>query len=442
MAMIFYPQDEMSAKRKSYSVEYKKGIVEDSQNKNLTTFCKEKNLDLRLVRKWRAEYDNLSKQVEEGNAKKRKLGSGRQPLFPELEDITYDWIANRRSRALVVRRADIKAFAIAIAPSLDIPLEIFKVSQGWLDNFFQRYELSLRRTTTLFKLEDAEVIKRTLGFKHFVDTIDFSQYNLSNMIAMDETSVYLGQEKKTTVENRGASSIYISSTGYESARVTCVLAIRLDGTKVPPLIIAKGKRNNIQKNSGIYVLETEKAWCTQAVIRQWIDLILPTILRGSQRGLLVWDSASTHRAKDMKQFLNKRRIDQIMIPAGMTSYLQSLDLVINKPFKDYLRIEVNDYIEHRMERNQRGNFIKPNLKEIVNWVNNSWNKITANCVTNALRAGYLDRKCSFDESYIAKHEKFGPRILEEINLQEIQSGIRDLMSYDDVPEEDEMIVLE
>ena len=174
----------MSAKRKSYSVEYKKGIVEDSQNKNLTTFCKE-NLDRRLVRKWRAEYDNLSKQVEEGNAKKRKLGSGRQPLFPELEDITYDWIANRRSRASVVRRANIQAFAIAIA------------------------------------------------------------------------------------------------------RVTCVLEIRLDGTKVPPLIIAKGKRNNIQKVSGIYVLETEKAWCTQAVLRQWIDLILPTILRGSQRGLLV-----------------------------------------------------------------------------------------------------------------------------------------------------------
>lgn len=91
---------------------------------------------------------------------------------------------------------DIQVFAIATEPHLDISPEIFKASQGWLDNFFQRYELSLRRTTTLFKLEDAEVIKRTLGFKHFVDTIDFSQYNLSNMIAMDETSVYLGQEKK------------------------------------------------------------------------------------------------------------------------------------------------------------------------------------------------------------------------------------------------------
>jgi len=432
----------MSGKRKGYSVAYKKGIVEESQNKNLTAFCKEKKLDLRLVRKWRAEYDNLSKQVEEGNGKKRKLGSGRQPSFPELEDIIYDFIADRRSRALVVRRADIQAFAIATLPHLDISPQIFKASKGWLDNFFQRYELSLRRTTTLFKLEDVEVIKRTLAFKHFVDSIDFSKYNLSNIIAMDETSVYMGQETKTTVENKGASSIYVSSTGYESARLTCVLAIRLDGTKVPPLIIAKGKRDKIQKVSGMYVLETEKAWCTQAVIRQWVDLILPSILRCSQRGLLVWDSASTHRAKDMKQFLEKKKIDQIMIPAGMTAYLQSLDLVINKPFKHYLRIEVNDYIEHRMERNHRGNFIKPNLTEIVKWVNNSWNKITDNCVANALRAGYLDKKYSFEESYIAKHERFGPRVLKEIHLQEIQSGVRGLMCYDDVPEEDEMMVLE
>ena len=59
-----------------------------------------------------------------------------------------------------------------------------------------------------------------------------------------------------------------------------------------------------------------------------------------------------------------------MIPAGMTPYLQTLYIAINKPFNDYLRIEVNYYIENRMERNQRGNFVKPSLKEIVNWVKN------------------------------------------------------------------------
>ena len=64
-----------------------------------------------------------------------------------------------------------------------------------------------------------------------------------------------------------------------------------------------------------------------------------------------------------------------MIPAGMTAYLQTLDIAINKPFENQLRMEINDYIENRMIRNDRGNFVKPKLDEIVTWVANSWNKI-------------------------------------------------------------------
>ncbi|KAF6339739.1 hypothetical protein mRhiFer1_008018 [Rhinolophus ferrumequinum] len=164
-----------------------------------------------------AEYNNLSQQLDERNAKKCKCGSGRQPLFPELEYIICEWIADRRAKALVVRRADIQAFALAVAPQLEIFPEEFKASRHWLDGFLQRYELSLR-STTLFKLEDTEVIKRALAFKSFVDGTDFSTYQLSNIIAMDETAVLMGQGSQTTIDQRGASLIYIPSTGYESAR--------------------------------------------------------------------------------------------------------------------------------------------------------------------------------------------------------------------------------
>jgi hypothetical protein len=76
--------------------------------------------------------------------------------------------------------------------------------------------------------------------------------------------------------------------------------------------------------------------------------MLPPLLRGRNRGLLVLDSASTHCGKDMKNFLAEKKIDQIMIPAGMTGYLQTLVIAINKPFKDDLRMEINEYIENRM----------------------------------------------------------------------------------------------
>ena len=65
--------------------------------------------------------------------------------------------------------------------------------------FPTRYKLSLRRSTTLFKLDDDDIIKHALAFKYFVDNIDFSKYQLSNMIAMDETSVFMGQGFQTTL---------------------------------------------------------------------------------------------------------------------------------------------------------------------------------------------------------------------------------------------------
>ena len=54
----------------------------------------------------------------------------------------------------------------------------------------------------------------------------------------------------------------------------------------------------------------------------------------------------------------------------------------------------------------------------------------------------MDRKCSFKESSIARHERFESKVLQEIESQEIQVGIRGLELYDDIPEDDEMIVLE
>ena len=81
-------------------------------------------------------------------------------------------------------------------------------------------------------MDNDEIIKRALAFKYFVDNIDFSKHQLFNMIAMDETAVFMDQGFQTTIDKKGASSIYIPSTGYESAHVTCIWAIRLKKRKL------------------------------------------------------------------------------------------------------------------------------------------------------------------------------------------------------------------
>ena len=60
---------------------------------------------------------------------------------------------------------------------------------------------------------------------------------------MDETPIFFDMVGALTLDCRGAQSIPIRTTGNEKNRLTCVLGILADGTKLPPMVILKEKEN-------------------------------------------------------------------------------------------------------------------------------------------------------------------------------------------------------
>ena len=56
--------------------------------------------------------------------------------------------------------------------------------------------------------------------------------------------------------------------------------------------------------------------------------------------MLVMDDASMHKINNLKDKIKKCKTKISMIPVGLTKYLQSLNVSINKPFKDELNEEV------------------------------------------------------------------------------------------------------
>ena len=85
----------------------------------------------------------------------------------------------------------------------------------------------------------------------------------------------------------------MKSTGYESARVTWILAIRLDGSNARPLIVTKGKTESTTLKDGVYNKESGKTWITQDVVKSWVDVMMPLSSRGPKRALLLWDVSAT-----------------------------------------------------------------------------------------------------------------------------------------------------
>ena len=63
----------------------------------------------------------------------------------------------------------------------------------------------------------------------------------SRVVLMDETAVYFEDPRRNTIDVTGSRHVILKSTGYDSMRVTAVLAVSADGTRLPPVVIGKGK---------------------------------------------------------------------------------------------------------------------------------------------------------------------------------------------------------
>ena len=74
--------------------------------------------------------------------------------------------------------------------------------------------------------------------KEIIDKRKINNYDLSDIINCDETPIFL------TLAKKGEKTITLKTYGKENIRLTCLLTIKGDGSKLMPFIIFKGKHNS------------------------------------------------------------------------------------------------------------------------------------------------------------------------------------------------------
>lgn len=220
-------------------------------------------------------FDNESKQktMESNKNLKRAKGGGRKLILGNQEDIIYDEIVEMRINKLKVTRCYVMCRARQLAQENNI--EDFKASAIWLQGFFKRYHLSLRRTTNLTTLTNEQLVQRAVDYMTYLRSV-IPYIDLSQTVLMDETAVYFEDDRTQTIEIQGRRHVVLKSTGFASMRITVVAAVKANGTKVPPLIIHKGSDTiePIVCHSGPILTTTQsKAWVNQELLMKWIDYI-------------------------------------------------------------------------------------------------------------------------------------------------------------------------
>lgn len=109
-----------------------------------------------------------------------------------------------------------------------------------------------------------------------------------------------------------------------------------DGTKLPPVIIFKLKKIPREEfPEGVIIRINPSGWMNEEEMIWWIENVwTKRASRGSNpKFLLVLDSFSAHRTDVVKKRFSEKKMNLAVIPGGLTSRLQPLDVSLNKPFK-------------------------------------------------------------------------------------------------------------
>lgn len=384
---------ERGCPRASYTAAFKLRVIAYAVSHGNRAAGRQFSIDESCVRRWRSQRERLLKTPRNKRAERF-----RRAAFPDIEKEVTAWITEKRQGGIGVSANVICLKAKTVAQKLGIAETSFKASQRWCYGFMERHGFSIRRRTTIAQRLPQDYEEKLIRFQRFIiaqrKKHDFELKHIGNA---DQTPLTFDIVTNSTVSEKGVKSVSILTTGHEKDRFTVMLACLGDGTKLPPYVVFKRKTlpKNVNFPKGVIVRCQEKGWMDQGLVQDWLRTVWSKVGGLTRKkSMLVWDSFRAHLSAPIRSTLKSLNTEPAVIPGGMTSMVQPLDVAINKPFKDRMRKKWQEWMladQHTFTAT--GRIRKVELPQICQWIYEAWEDIPNElvkksfrkcCITNAM----------------------------------------------------------
>jgi hypothetical protein len=166
--------------------------------------------------------------------------------------------------------------------------------------------------------------------------------------------------------------VAMKTTGYEKLRVTVMLCITANGNKLPPYVILNRKtvpEENLCKDI-IRNLGPTKCMGDIGVNGKLLGCVWeyqPGAL-SKPRSMLAMDAFRGHLYNRIRNRLRNKNTALVIIPSGMTSQFQALDMSITKS------------INHLVRKHYDGKIKKASASVILEWISKSRKEVPVNII--------------------------------------------------------------
>ncbi|CAM5099095.1 unnamed protein product [Eretmochelys imbricata] len=168
--------------------------------------------------------------------------------------------------------------------------------------------------------------------------------------------------------------------------------------------------------AGVIVRAHEKGWMDESGTIEGLGKVWnkrPGALF-KKPAMLIWDMFRAHKTDEVKNVAKNMKTTLAVIPRGLTSVLQALDVCLIKPFKDRLHKMWSEWMCSGMVKLTKGrNLMKPEINLVTQWIKDTWVSIPSEmikksfrkcCISNALDGSEDDGTTKADDEKESESE--------------------------------------
>jgi hypothetical protein len=282
-------------------------IIDYSRKYSLHKASEDYRVDRKSIREWILDEKEYRKAPNKD--KRYTLHKGKPAQTAKIEDQIISWTNSRIDEGIAITSFEIIRFACSI-PGSPLKTKSQNARQKWCQRFLHRNRYSIRSATHIGQQLPSDAYERIVNFLRRIIKIR-SNYNypLSNIINLDETPVYFDNPSKKAIAHTGAKFVNAKSFKKEKKRISALLTICADGTRLEPFLVFKGKEkkdvyNEVQKhplviNKSVYAWAQENAWVDSNAFLEYLEQIIFKYKKG-QRKLLIMDLSDAHIGKKVR----------------------------------------------------------------------------------------------------------------------------------------------
>ena len=449
------------ARRKNFTVQYKLNVINwiKINKSSLNAASKQFNIDRKCIRDWLAKEDQLKKVRLTRSSKSRSVKKlqPRRPMYPDIDELVLQYMKDQRSQGHAVTEKIVCRYAKRKFYMLHSDHEGvgFKASHGWFRNFRERNKIAYRRVTSVGQHvpnDAAEIAEEFLNTMRDLNC-DGERRGYWNM---DETPVYFDLPRGGSYDFEGASNVRVTTTGNEKLRFTVALTcgvFKSEGVwvarKLPPLVIfknlTKAPRGNFPKD--MTAIGTKGgSMATDIMVEIYLKHVWqkrPRDFFRKRKDVFIMDKATCHQDVSITEGFAKQNTIVEYIHPGCTKFMQFLDTHINKPFKEAVRVQWEEWMTRANPAlTKSGKLQRAPYDTVCHWVQHAWDEVaTQNLIVKGFKeSGYIDFSGDVTQLHSSLAEVLQTRAVPQSVIDEVEAHLQELNdeAMEDLPRNREL----